>query len=723
MNEDKAKRARGDSDLAIETLARLAPDLEIAKHGRGWPAEGRIRLPAGLVPLAIYVRNIGRSGRNRPAERRFQNPANKANRGIHAPADGYAVLLGVWAEQGDARAVLVAMDAYRRLNQETRVSLFMPLSLLEEAADTGYAEHRSHSGEVLTAFRPEGLSRYIERLMTEMPLEGLESPTGPIEVAEPSTVYRLPIGPTTVASEVPMDGRIHIRPKVGMYSAFARLNYKPWFAIAEFVDNSIQSFLTHRDILQATDPRPLVVDIRLDEDELVITDRAGGISWVDFPRAFSPSQPPPDASGLSEFGLGMKAAACWFAREWSVRTSSLGDSIERTVEFDVPRITRDGLETLPISERTVPADDHYTVVTLKNLRVRPKGRTLGKIKDHLRSIYRVLMREGVVCIRLTTGRSVEELSYEPPQLLECPYFREPEGKPRLWRKEFSFELDGGKRKVWGWAGLFETGSASRAGLSVFRRKRLIQGSADETYRPKEIFRSPNSYTYQRLVGEVHVEGFNVSHTKDGIQWEGFEEAVLSRLKLEFDHKDLPLLRQAEGYRSRRSAKDLGPGFGEPAIESAGHVISNPQTAEVLSTQLSQIESDEQQDLAGASSTTAERTVTRRTFHVPVPGSQLPWSVTLELVSDRSLDWYVRESSTSPEERTVRVLLNLAHPFSEQFINDSEETLNPLLRLVAGLSLAEETARLSGVRQAGVIRRRLNELLRLGMGANNDGDDQ
>jgi hypothetical protein len=36
---------------------------------------------------------------------------------------------------------------------------------------------------------------------------------------------------------------IHIRPKVGMYGAFSRLPYKPWYAIAEFVDNSIQSFL------------------------------------------------------------------------------------------------------------------------------------------------------------------------------------------------------------------------------------------------------------------------------------------------------------------------------------------------------------------------------------------------------------------------------------------------------------------------------------------------
>ena len=37
-----------------------------------------------------------------------------------------------------------------------------------------------------------------------------------------------------------------------------------------------------------------------------------------------PAAIPPDRSGLSEFGMGMKSAACWFAPRWSVRTKALG---------------------------------------------------------------------------------------------------------------------------------------------------------------------------------------------------------------------------------------------------------------------------------------------------------------------------------------------------------------------------------------------------------------
>lgn len=39
---------------------------------------------------------------------------------------------------------------------------------------------------------------------------------------------------------------INIRPGVGILSVLSHLNYKPWFAVAEFVDNAIQSFIDYR---------------------------------------------------------------------------------------------------------------------------------------------------------------------------------------------------------------------------------------------------------------------------------------------------------------------------------------------------------------------------------------------------------------------------------------------------------------------------------------------
>ena len=39
---------------------------------------------------------------------------------------------------------------------------------------------------------------------------------------------------------------IDIRPAVSVYATYRRLSYQPWYAIAEFVDNSTQSYYDHR---------------------------------------------------------------------------------------------------------------------------------------------------------------------------------------------------------------------------------------------------------------------------------------------------------------------------------------------------------------------------------------------------------------------------------------------------------------------------------------------
>lgn len=501
--------------------------------------------------------------------------------------------------------------------------------------------------------------------------------------------------------------RVNIRPEVSILSVLRHLNYKPWFALAEFVDNSLQSYLSNQKLLKGSAPH-LKVEIVLEGEapgRIVVRDNAAGIAMSDFGRAFKPAEVPPNRKGLCEFGMGMKSAACWLANEWSVRTKALNETIERRVEFDVAHIVQRRIEDLNVHTRSAPAKDHFTELTLCSLHNIPQGRTISKIKDHLASIYRVFTRSGILKLVFND----EELIYEEPAILQAPFYKTPSGQVRTWRKEIDFDFGEGQ-KVHGFAALREKASVSSAGFALFRRNRLIQGGAEEGYRPTVIFGQSNSYTYQRLFGELHLEGFEVSHTKDGFRWAEHEEVFLELLAEHLDGDSLPLLAQAEGHRVRPSRQAL----------STGAKAAVDRTAKVVEDEIPQLLEEEIKDgpvtrppphsLPRASELASERTI-----DIELRG-QL-WRIILELSTDPAIgDWLGvsdRPPAKSPEgqRRCICVRMSLAHPFMERFGGTDAASIEPLLRVAAAIGLSETTAREAGVAMAGTIRRNINHLLR------------
>lgn len=155
------------------------------------------------------------------------------------------------------------------------------------------------------------------------------------------------------------------------------------------------------------------------------------------------------------------------------------------------------------------------------------------------------LRDGSMELRLQG----EPLIYNSPELLRAPRFDDPFGHAVEWRKELSLTVKG-DRHIWGWAGILSKGSATNAGFALFRRNRLIEGSYGEAYRPALLFHASSSFIYQRLTGELNLEGFRVSFTKDCIQWDGLEDDILRELRDTLDSEPLPLLQQGAGYRAR-----------------------------------------------------------------------------------------------------------------------------------------------------------------------------
>jgi hypothetical protein len=333
--------------------------------------------------------------------------------------------------------------------------------------------------------------------------------------------------------------------------SYKRLSYSPWHALAEFVDNSTQSYFDNKDALDgayANDGEPLEVRFAYDRstDLLRISDNAMGMSSDELRNALRIGRPPANSTGRSQYGLGLKTAACWFGDEWTVTTKKLGESNEYSITVDVEKVA--GGETdLPVQTLVKTATLHYTTLEIRKLHSKLLGRTIGKIKQYLRSMYRVDLREG----RLKLFWEGDPLEWD----VTHQFLRNRRGE--LYFRNFTFQVN--ERSVSGHIGILGEGSSGRpnAGFSILRRGRVIRGHPD-SWRPEAIFgqeQGSNNLINQRITGEIHLDMFEVSHTKDDILWQGDEEErVQEQLRKEADE----FIQVAKSHRKGKGTDARGP---------------------------------------------------------------------------------------------------------------------------------------------------------------------
>lgn len=323
--------------------------------------------------------------------------------------------------------------------------------------------------------------------------------------------------------------KLNIRPDTGVYGTYKRISYEPWTALAEFVDNSTQSFYDHKDELFATKYyKGLEVEIEYTEDpsigdEIVIRDNAFGMDYRDFQRAIILDRPPMNTKGRNEFGMGLKAAACWFGNLWSVETTCLGSSVKYKAEIDIDNLVKYKNEDIDVEEETVNSKEHYTIIRIQRLNKKIKGKRIEKkIHELLSSIYRADFRTGNVKV-FYNGNLLEFQEVNP-------YTDE---KNTEWKKEVNFTIPykDDELEVKGFIAIRIPGDVKNAGFTLLRRGRVIVGGPEKNYRPYEVFGASNGFSYQRLYGELQMDNWPVTQAKDGFDWsnEDLEAKFIEKL--------------------------------------------------------------------------------------------------------------------------------------------------------------------------------------------------
>lgn len=376
------------------------------------------------------------------------------------------------------------------------------------------------------------------------------------------------------------------------YSVLKNLNSSVLGIFCEFIDNSLQSYREQKnEILKYDKNYQLKIDIDyIDGKEIIIRDNAGGINQKNFKRALKPANKPEDTTGYNEFGLGMKYAAVWISNEWELKSSAIGESVERSVLFDYDKVVSGNIKNLPFKEKYVSSDKHFTEVRLRRLESKHVSNWQWEyLRRKITYIYRNFIRtessfysnwkEDYVEFNVF-GETLkwEEYNFLKEQWYEDRQIHFNDNKSIEWKFKFDWmplsydeevlNRDGDieKRKsnieISGFVGILPDGEHSgKNGFSLFRRGRVVEG-IDKRVFPIDISgKSARSFKYIRLYGELHFRNVDISFdkTKLAINKETRDEifTVISGLIKnvefpEFPGKKFNFISQADKHRAKFS---------------------------------------------------------------------------------------------------------------------------------------------------------------------------
>ena len=457
--------------------------------------------------------------------------------------------------------------------------------------------------------------------------------------------------------------------------SYKRLSYSPWHAIAEMVDNSTQAYFNNKELLDEKYSRNnegLEVAIAYDKesDILRISDNSIGMSLLELEDALHIGKITERTSGRSKYGMGLKTSACWIGNLWTIRTKKLGETTEYYIKVDVEEVASGNKTIIPEENHGKDPNVSYTVVEITQLNRQFHGRTLNKIRDYLRSMYRIDIRES----RLKLVWQNTPLEWQ-----DFEYLKDRRGN--LYKKDFRFEVDG--KDIVGWVGILDSGSRATAGFSILQSNRVIKGWP-KAWRPGKIYgqeEGSNDLINQRLIGEIHLDGFEVSHTKDDIQWFGSQEEDVEEKLYESckDYRDIAKI-------PRKSSDDeRGPTTAERdvAIDELKKELFSSEMVDRVS--LTMIPDDE----AINESVIQIAETTELKSEPEIEGELGGISIKVYIDADLSLnDPYVVVEASRQDE--VIIIINASHPHWNQISGD-HGTLN-YLRHCTYDGVAEHMAR-------------------------------
>ena len=332
--------------------------------------------------------------------------------------------------------------------------------------------------------------------------------------------------------------------------AFTRMPVETEQIIREFIDNSTSSYLDNEDALnKVVESQKCIVQIEWDDSQIVIIDNANGMVEEEFLRALKPNAKAKQYSekSRSKYGLGLKYAALNLGSWYSIETTALNAKELYYAEIDLDELRKD-VDTVTYKIKEASQNKHYTKITIRNL-VRtlsdiPKKRVRETKEEKLRTALSKIYQNDIVGGKLVIYLNGTKIVYLEPELLQ-----KKDGGDYFATFDDVFEFAGKEYAYHGWIAILKKASVSDAGFVLVQKERAIELN----YRPEELFGKSNDFRYQRVIGEISLDGDNwvVTFTKNAIKWDdfGLEDTFIQSLKDNYSIADI--FKYAKDYRKSK----------------------------------------------------------------------------------------------------------------------------------------------------------------------------
>lgn len=304
--------------------------------------------------------------------------------------------------------------------------------------------------------------------------------------------------------------------------SFENNNLKTYEAFREFIDNSLQSYLDHREELDAlaNSPKKCIVKITWDEGEICIEDNSFGMDEEAFGRAMKLGSLPPNSDSpdrLSRYGVGLKSAAYHISRAFTISSVALNSGKMIKCDIDTDFLKKNNPNSLrgEVSDGLLPTT-HWTKIELKRLNENSRIKNghksaVQKVAKALADIYKFYLADKLLEISLN-GNVIQD---------DDPRYYQVEGIEKcetVDRSSLGFEFEGKRYKYIANLGVLEQGDSKgeTTGLTFYQARRAI---SLHQY-PDSLFGGSNDFRRQRVCGFVLLFGneWRITNNKNEIDW-------------------------------------------------------------------------------------------------------------------------------------------------------------------------------------------------------------